>query len=332
MRGNEDFFQINEETYVGVSGGKTSGLLAFLMEAHNKTNLPIVYMFANTGREHTNTLKFVVDLKDAFETPFLWIEYRKPPNKYGAPCESIYEIIETPEQFSRNGEPFEMFLEALAEYREFEKGKGPLAPIPTMRICTAYMKAKTMEHYTRRELGWDCFTKLMGLRADEPARVAKMSDRDTKKITTDAPLARAGLTKEDVNRFWSEQPFTLELPENLGNCTLCFLKDEADLAFNMLYEIKPAETQWWIDMQKKYGAFKVKGASYEEIWKEAPVRFAIRDALQQEREPVCPEGFDAYRFKLLIRQERRVLKEGLVRIPCSCEQAELMTDEYILEQ
>ena len=71
---------------------------------------------------------------------------------------------------------------------------------------------------------------MLGIRADEQRRLAKIGNQDYgKHEEKDAPLGRAGVTKEIVGEFWKNQPFDLELP-NIngvtyhGNCDLCYLK------------------------------------------------------------------------------------------------------------
>jgi len=334
-RGKESALCSDDPVMAGISGGKTSGLMGFLLREHGPVD---AYMgFRNTGREHSQAYLFLQRL-EAAGFPIQWAEFRKPLTYGAPPSEFRYEIV-TAATASRDGKPFEMFLETLAEFRAVQKGLPPVRPSGAMRLCTAYMKAKVANKIAE-DLGHEAYTTFIGLRADEPGRVAKMSVRDTKAKTTRAPLAELGITNQHVKRFWVEQPFTLNCPENLGNCTLCFLKDEADLAHNMLHEVSSEERTWWIQIQDKYGAFK-SGTDYEQLWREAPIREQIRKALMSGGSlisgvgfgevPPCPEGFDPYRYKLLIRQEKRVCKEGIARISCNCEAAELLSDEYILD-
>jgi hypothetical protein len=37
------------------------------------------------------------------------------------------------------------------------------------------------------------------------------------------------------------------------------------------------------------------------------------------------------RFTLLRRQEERIIREGIKRVPCSCESASLMDDDFIAD-
>lgn len=320
-------FVIDEHSIAGISGGKTSALMAFLLDLHNPNDERLVFSFQNTGREHEKTYEFLNNLQQYLTRPIIWLEYQKPAN-YGAPPKESRTRIVDFDTADRTGKPFSDLLQALAEYRDFEKSLGPIAPNPTQRLCTAYLKMRTCDKYVQT-LKWECYTRVAGLRADEPKRVARYGTKDTQEITSSTPLSTSNITNEHVKQFWSEQPFTLDIPENLGNCTLCFLKDEADLAFNMYYESSPEETQWWLEMQEKYGQFG-RGTSYRQLLEEAPVRWMIREAVATNKTMTCPANFPPYRFKLLVRQEQRVAKLGIQRTPCSCEAAEHITDEQLL--
>jgi hypothetical protein len=136
-----------------------------------------------------------------------------------------------------------------------------------------------------------------------------------------------------VEEFWKEQPFTLKIPPHHGNCTLCFLKDEADLADVMTNESDPDGNnwEWWKQLDDQ---FQIRGrgeASYRQVQAEAPMRFAIREALTQIKPLPRSDDYDPHRYKLILRQEEKIIREGRKRTPCSCEAAELMTDDFVLD-
>jgi hypothetical protein len=82
----------------------------------------------------------------------------------------------------------------------------------------------------------------IGIRADEPRRVAKISDKSR------VPLAMSNISKADIFEFWESQSFDLELP-NMGgvtmhgNCDLCFLKGGKQIS--SLIQEKPERAVWW---------------------------------------------------------------------------------------
>ncbi len=112
---------------------------------------------------------------------------------------------------------------------------------------------------------------LVGIRADEPRRVAKVG-------LALCPLAQAGIQSSDIAKFWENNSFDLQLPKvgqnKLSNCDLCFLKGDATLL--TLIQDKPERANWWIDMENKMKvhskfenkaliSFRKNSTSYQEI-------------------------------------------------------------------
>lgn len=58
-------------------------------------------------------------------------------------------------------------------------------------------------------------------------------------------------TKLDVNKFWLEQDFRLNIKSYEGNCDLCFKKSDRKL-LTILKE-NPDSADWWHLMAAKYG-------------------------------------------------------------------------------
>lgn len=330
MKINPELFESDlDPVQVRTSGGKTSGLLAYLYTQFGRGE--ITYDFANVGREDPGTYQFVKRLSD--HIPLRCWEVRKPAEYGGRPSEMQFERVSV-DSLDQTGAPLRYVWETLAEFRKEAKGLGPIGPNPMMRLCTSYGKIKMLDHVAQAE-GWDSWCAAIGLRADEPIRVAKMTARDTRVKSSIAPLARMGITKCMVDLFWEEQEFNLEIQPHQGNCTLCFLKDEADLAEIMLTGVDPdgSDWEWWKRLDDE---FQINGRDrirYRQIHQEAPTRMAIRESLHQIKPmPSRPEWMDPRRFTLVRRQEEKILREGIRRVPCSCESAELMTDDYIVTQ
>jgi 3'-phosphoadenosine 5'-phosphosulfate sulfotransferase (PAPS reductase)/FAD synthetase len=225
-------FKIIDQTCISFSGGRTSAYMLYrVLQAHDMS-LPdgAVVCFANTGKEDEATLKFVHDCETNWNVPIVWLEW-------AGDQEPKFKIVNY-ETASRNGEPFEGCI------RHYKK-----LPNPAQRWCTGQLKIRTIHRYLR-SLGWKHHETdnddFVGIRADEPRRAAKMPKH---KI----PLFTAGVTKETVNQFWSEQPFDLNLKIHrgeslLGNCDLCFLKS-VDKKINIARET-PEKTVWWASMEK----------------------------------------------------------------------------------
>lgn len=206
-----DPFKIDSPTCISFSGGRTSAYMLWrVLEAHQMSLPPeAVVCFANTGKEDEKTLEFVRDCSVNWNVPITWLEFRD--------TESKFEIVDF-DSASRDGEPFE----ALIQKRNY-------LPNPVARFCTVELKVRTIHRYLKT-IGWTEWDSMLGIRADEQRRLAKIGNQDYGKHEEKcAPLGTTGITKEDVGAFWREQSFDLGLPNNNGvtmhgNCDLCFLK------------------------------------------------------------------------------------------------------------
>ena len=115
------------------------------------------------------------------------------------------------------------------------------------------------------------FLSLVGLRADEPLRVARVLERnnalrDHNRLADGeyvyAPLYDENVTKDDVLKFWSSQAWDLEIPidVNLSNCVYCFMKGERalrDIAVHCENSGEPCRAgpesiQWWAGIERQY--------------------------------------------------------------------------------
>src|SRR3546814_2499815 len=160
---------------------------------------------------------------------------------------------------SRQGEPFE----ALIRKRQY-------LPNPVARGCTTSLKIRPMHRYLRH-LGWTDWDQMIGIRADEQRRVAKIRARghstESTHETMCMPLADAGVTVRDVGAFWQAQAFDLDLltvnGRTLeGNCDRGFLKPRGQRL--VLIKARPEAAVWWIRMEPLNLASKPSGARPEE--------------------------------------------------------------------
>lgn len=233
-------------------------------------------LFCNTGKEEEATLRFVRDCSMHWGVPIHWLEYRD--NK------DAFAIVGF-DSASRNGEPFE----ALIRKRKY-------LPNPVTRFCTSELKIRTMHRFLRMA-NWENWDQFIGIRADEMRRVAKIRDRGRSTESADEtmcmPLADVGVTVRDVLRFWSVQPFDLELltvngRTLAGNCDLCFLKPTAQIA--SLIAERPARAVWWMSMeqaiQSSHSEMKATGAKFH---KDRPSYQAMAAFAASQRDMFDPE-------------------------------------------
>jgi len=236
-------YLITEPTVISFSGGRTSAFMLHKVLESGGGSLPndAIVCFANTGKEEEATLEFVNECSKRWNVEIHWIEY--------TPEEPNFRRV-TFETASRNGEPFEALIR-----------KKQYLPNPVTRFCTSELKIRSMHKYLK-SLGWKEHTEnqdWIGIRADEPRRVAKIKDRSR------VPLAADGIGVKDVWEFWQSQPFDLQLPTingkaMHGNCDLCFLKPTAQIL--SLIQEKPQRAVWWAKMEALALASKPDGARF----------------------------------------------------------------------
>jgi 3'-phosphoadenosine 5'-phosphosulfate sulfotransferase (PAPS reductase)/FAD synthetase len=227
-------FQITGPTCISFSGGRTSAYMLWRVLQSNGGKLPneAIVCFQNTGKEREETLEFVRDCSKNWDVPITWLEF--------ADSETQFKVVDF-DSASRNGEPFE----ALIRKRKY-------LPNPMVRFCTVELKVRTGHRYLK-SIGWTEWDSMLGIRADEERRLAKIGNQDYGKHEEKvAPLGKAGITKADVGQFWREQSFDLMLPNvngetPWGNCDLCFLKSGAKVASLIAQE--PERALWWARME-----------------------------------------------------------------------------------
>jgi 3'-phosphoadenosine 5'-phosphosulfate sulfotransferase (PAPS reductase)/FAD synthetase len=233
-----DPFKITGPTCISFSGGRTSAYMLWRVLQSYGGVLPdeTIVHFANTGKEDEATLKFIQACSDNWNVPITWLEYQHE--------EPFFKVVNF-QTASRNGEPFEDLI---------RNGSRKYLPNPMTRYCTVDLKIKVAQRYLF-SIGWTEWDNLVGIRADEARRVAKIRANPSsgnKGITRFMPLAEAGITKETVGDFWRNQSFDLELP-NIngvtyhGNCDLCFLKGGSQV-LSLITE-KPERAIWWVKME-----------------------------------------------------------------------------------
>ena len=267
-----DPFKINSPTCISFSGGRTSAYMLWrVLQSNGGLPAEAVVCFANTGKEDEATLRFVRDCGEQWGVPITWLEYQRE--------ELGYKVVSF-DTASRNGEPFEALL-ARKQY----------LPSPVMRFCTVELKIRPMAKY-QFDIGITDSksegetTAMVGIRADEQRRAAKIPDKRR------LPLVTAGVTKHDVSAFWREQPFDLELPNNNGvtmhgNCDLCYLKPTHQVV--SLIAEKPERAIWWARMESTHinkaindsGRFRKDRPTYAEMARYAKQQIDMFDRAEE---------------------------------------------------
>lgn len=260
-------YRIEGPALISFSGGRTSGdMLWHILDAYDgKLPDDMHVAFSNTGKEREETLRFVHECESRWGVHIHWLEWRtrrtKDDDGNVIPFNQRYEEVGY-NSASRAGEPFRRLIEV--------KGYTPNA---VTRFCTSELKVQVMKWFMQAR-GYEHWTNIVGLRHDEPRRVAKSRAPNKERWTTALPLDDAKVTSRDVLRFWlgdlsvaeavrmqREDPalaatmlphgFDLGLLGFEGNCDGCFLK-----ARPKLWEIErtaPGTLNWWSEMEEGPG-------------------------------------------------------------------------------
>lgn len=232
-------YRIETPALLSISGGRTSGYMLYqIMDAYDgKLPADTHVVFCNTGKEAEPTLQFLRECSARWGVRITWLEFK-------ARAPSTYEIVYF-ENAARKGEPFERLID-----------EKRYIPNSLTRFCTSELKVIPKRRYMA-DLGYKSYTNALGLRADEPKRVASFRQTDGVEFI-EMPLFDAGITKPDVLDWWGRQPFDLQLAhEDDGNCDRCFLKGQRKIAQAFVRD--PASAAWWIRQEEKIGHWFMKG-------------------------------------------------------------------------
>lgn len=239
-------YLIEGPALISFSGGRTSAyMLKMMLDAAGGAFAPDVHVaFANTGKEREETLRFVHECQVRWGVPIHWLEWRAMPDRF----EEV-----TFETANRTGAPFEGLIEL--------RGRLPNA---LQRFCSRELKVEPIKAFCR-SLGWERWQNVIGLRFDEGRRVRnKLSENDNggHRWKSAMPLFSAGVTRDDIMEFWSQQDFDLGLQPYEGNCDLCFMKGTRIL--EAIIRADPSRTEWWAAREAQGSRFE-RSRSYAAI-------------------------------------------------------------------
>jgi 3'-phosphoadenosine 5'-phosphosulfate sulfotransferase (PAPS reductase)/FAD synthetase len=234
-----DPFKVRGPTCVSLSGGRTSAYMLWrVLQSNGGLPEDAIVCFANTGKEDDATLRFVRDCGLQWSIPIAWLEYTRKAD------DPRFQVVDY-DSAARHGEPFER---AINDHN--------MLPNPIARYCTKELKIRTIDRYIRAARGWTSgeYEMMIGIRADESRRVAKIRESNGRDGDRSTPLATAGATARDVGDFWRAQPFDLQLPNMNGktmhgNCDLCFLKPASQVL--ALISENPARAVWWVQQESR---------------------------------------------------------------------------------
>ena len=303
-----DPFFVEGPAVISFSGGRTSAFM--LHEILQRGLQPDVHViFCNTGKEDDRTLDFVNECAVRFGVTVRWLEYRR---KYLPKYKS--KDVEVIAKKIRDAYGFD-FEEALGRtepgfhevtYARAARTKDPptalhpfmnllaMSGVPnaTTRLCTTEMKIRVIKKFMLAQ-GYAIWTNVVGIRADEPSRVAKMRVQPPERWENAIPLADARVTLEHILAFWKKMPFDLQLAHHPvlgtyeGNCDLCHLKSDGKKV--RVAEQHAGSVDWWARVEEVSGSFFRPRLPYKNVRRLAllPPESAIDDELTDLGDCIC---------------------------------------------
>jgi len=223
-----------QDLTVSFSGGRTSAYMCWYLINYKSSEYNLHFVFANTGQEHENTLKFVDQCDKFFDLKLVWLE---SVAHYGERKSSTYKVVNY-ETAARNGEPFESMIKKYG------------IPNKSAPQCNRELKVNPMNHWLRDNDLRKGFLAI-GVRSDEIDRINPDTAKSRNLVY---PLAFwHPTTKEQIRHWWAAQPFDLDVQEHYGNCKTCWKKSDRKL-YTVAKE-HPEYFDFFIDMESKYADY-----------------------------------------------------------------------------
>ena len=216
-----------ETLFVSFSGGRTSAYMCWYLLKNWAEKYDFIFVFANTGQEHENTLIFTDQCDKAFGLNLIWVE---AVVHHGERRGCTHKIVD-----------FNTADRVGAAFEEVIKKYG----IPNVEFlhCTRELKLNPMRSY-KASIGFSRLHPMaIGIRADEIDRMSPKANEDGLVY----PLIKANKTKPEILHWWKGQPFDLNLPEHMGNCITCYKKSDRKLM--TIAKNEPERFEWASKME-----------------------------------------------------------------------------------
>ncbi len=212
------------------SGGRTSAFLSKYIQENPKYK-KCIFIFANTGKEREETLRFADKCDKEFNLNLVWLEAKI---NFEKGVGTTYKIVDF-KNASRNGQPFEQMLKKY--------------PLPNNRAsnCTRELKQRPIDAYIRDNFKGYEVIRVVGIRYDERHRKSNNAEKEN----IIYPLCdEIKVNSEFIRNWWDKQTFDLGLKDYEGNCDLCF-KKSLKKRLTIIKE-NPNVAEWWQEMEQNY--------------------------------------------------------------------------------
>tara|TARA_R110000850_G_scaffold192645_1_gene319451 strand:- start:19 stop:846 length:828 start_codon:yes stop_codon:yes gene_type:complete len=232
---------------ISFSGGETSAYLCKWLLDNKSNDYNMIFIFANTGDEEEETLNFVNKCSTEWNINIIWVEALV---NHKERISSKHKIVNF-HTASRNREPF---IEVIKKYG---------IPNQNFLHCNRELKLNPINSYIK-SIGWENYETAIGIRIDEIDRV----NINRKRFNLIYPLIELKpTTKQEINNWWENQNFRLNLKSYYTNCRTCWKKSDVVLA--KIYKENPYYFEFNKQMELIYGKDKYvffrRGRSTEKL-------------------------------------------------------------------
>lgn len=240
---------MNKNIIATVSGGRSSVRLIEHFENSEKyKDFNKVYVFDNTGQERKETFKFMQDAERKFGVEIIKIEgvYHKSFEEG-----TSYRIVDKWEDLDTESN---VFSEMIAY-----KNMGVFSSVPNVGspYCSDMLKTRPTKKFADDIFGKKNYQISIGFRKEDmPKRISWAEIKEEKRLIY--PLItdfESPVDNFDLNRFYDNQNFKLEIHNKYGNCRYCFKKKEKFIVDNIRFDIEQGNLEtieWYRKEQKKH--------------------------------------------------------------------------------
>ena len=273
---------MKETLITNTSGGKSSMAQAIIIKQNYSHKFEQICIFANTGMENEETLEFLDKCDREYNLNIIWLEAVVHEHGKGntyriTDFENAYRIEQYKEPLhpfhahvKKNGIPNatypqcsdrlkEQVIESYKKYnglrgvkqalgmRTDESNRATSKPVKDIlkSIDIEHGNFRIMDnHNYRMELINNCGLHVSG---EDLLKIERYSLKLQKYNLVFPMIDWFPMNKDDVNDFWEEQPFNLELEAHKGNCATCWKKSGKKLHLIALEQPEKFEAFNWFE-------------------------------------------------------------------------------------
>lgn len=278
---------LGEKLITNTSGGKSSMVQAIKIKQIFGDSINQICIFANTGMENEETLEFLDRCDREYNLNIIWLEavvhehgkgntYRITDfknayriNQYFDPLHPFHAHVK------KNGIPNATYPQCSDRLKEqviesYKKANGlnGVKQALGMRIDESNRATSKKARVAIEGFGIDpalfrkieCHEARMGMlpkdipdeRLNDALEVERYSLKLKKYNLVFPMIDWFPMTKEDVNDFWEDQPFNLELEAHMGNCATCWKKSDKKLHLIALERPELYQPFKWLEEKYKH--------------------------------------------------------------------------------